>query len=147
MKKIILFLFLSTLLAGIACSHHKIEYRPGELSAKSVSPTGNLSADVVWMKNKKDTVDLLLMLTNTSKSSVFLRSSFRLYFNNTEGVRYTNDMPEEIPSGAAPKGLLVFRFDTGKPMAGTVKLVIDPIYADADGKNKLPPITLERAVR
>lgn len=132
-------LFLSS------CSSMRINYPPGKVMAKNIKKgAGGLVVEVVWVKNKKDTLDMQLIMKNQYENPIELDSdNWTLTFNNQQGSQRSSSFPLVIQSGALLKGVIVYNFYPDLPKEGTVKLVFKKIKGGKDYKKMHPDLVLE----
>ncbi|MBC7692401.1 MAG: hypothetical protein H7222_11615 [Methylotenera sp.] len=136
---------------GASCGHKKISYNAAEATASSETDGKGLITQVIWLKPKKDTIDLKVSLTNHYAHDIaFKRSAVRMTFNGVNGVPKKNDLTGDLPAGATESAVLIFEFDRIVAKKGTVVLTIDPITGGAGEANegkKIPAINLELPVK
>jgi hypothetical protein len=146
--KSLLLALVALSIAGFAggCGHKRVEYEGSDGVASTGESGKSLKARVIWLKNKKDTVDLSVQLANQyDKPIAFKRSAIKLSFNGVEGVFKKSGFSGDMAPGSMEQELIIFSFEPAAPKTGTVVLTIDPITTE-DGGKKLAALKLELPV-
>ncbi|HEX4924919.1 MAG TPA: hypothetical protein VFV50_12575 [Bdellovibrionales bacterium] len=152
MKNLKFIIIAAALALTSACGHQKIKYEGGGLASNEKEGRG-IQAQVIWLKRKKDAIDILMTLQNKYEQNVaFKRSGITLTLNGQQlmlrDAQFTGDMePNQLE-----KGLLLFASAAGElPETGVAQLKIDKIVAvsqdEKKTETKLPPLVMELEVR
>lgn len=147
-KQLSLFIMIAvtTLALGIGCGKKRHKFTAEQGSASTEQDGSGLLVDVDWVKNKRDSIDVLVYLKNTYGEPVVIPTkAYKVtYHGKTYGLRGPSTLEEFAPN-TTEKKVLIFRTGEEIPKKGTVTLTIDPINqgeAEKVGK-KLKPIKLE----
>ncbi|MBX2994216.1 MAG: hypothetical protein KF681_05330 [Bdellovibrionaceae bacterium] len=142
MKKLIL-LSVFALIAGFGCGHKKLTYN-NENNLVENEKDG-LSVRTLWLKNKKDSIDVLLMVRSGYAENIVLKeSSFLIEFGGEKFAVRPGTGDLVMRQGLTYERLLIFKMHKAKPMEGTAVVHIDPLVTES-GK-KLPPFKLSLGV-
>ena len=105
----------------------------------------DLTASIIWIKNKRDSVDIKIKLFNGYTHPVHVnRSSFKMTFNGRHGNLNEDSLEIALGSKEFKEQYLMFRFTEEIPAAGDAVFTIDPIYSgmSSEGdKTKMPKYT------
>lgn len=100
-------------------------------------------AKVLWLKNKKDTIDLLVDLRNEYPHPVTLRSnSFALDFGGRTVGPQSDSIWVTLAPGMNREQLLIFKLGQTKPPVGPATFTVKPLKGESQ---ELPGITVEMA--
>jgi hypothetical protein len=142
LKQISAVLMLFALVIG--CAHKKVEYT-GETGSIDNEKNG-LNARVMWLKNKKDMIDINVKFHNNYKNPVFMKqSAFQLTYGG-ETVSLKNGSGISLSPDQSGIEILHFAFGADKAKSGNATLKIDPIVNEDKPDKKFPPIVLNLPV-
>lgn len=153
MKRLLTIVLSASFLISVGCSHNKVTYEGGGFASNEKDGNG-IQARVIWLKNKKDSIDILLSLSNKYQQPLtFKRSGITLTLNGSEmSLRKSNFSGELAPNGLE-KELIIFDTPVRKDEAanGVAVLKFDNLYLDmgqsAKEDKKVPPLVLELEVK
>lgn len=152
MKTVKLMILSALITLTGACGHQKIKYEGGGIASNEKEGRG-LQAQVIWLKRKKDAIDILMTLQNKYEQNVnFKRSGITLSLNGQQLALRDSQFSGDMGPNQLEKGLLLFSATAGElPETGVASLRIDKIVSlSEDGKNtetKLPPLVMELEVK
>ncbi len=122
---IVLFASFST-----GCAH-KTVLDPETAIVKSEADGKGLSAEVLWLKNKNNAVDVLLRFSNSYPHSVFLKNkAFQMTIEGTQRGLKNSTFAFELAAGESTEKVLIFAFGESKPKTGRAVLTIAPVNVD-----------------
>lgn len=135
MKHFLLSALLLTLTVGCANKAVEISSEVGSMENEK----DGLSAQVMWMKNKSNSVDLEIVLVSSYKEEIVIDDgAFSLeYLGEKYPIRSVSGSSVLSPSTRYEK-TLVFVLPDNKNRQGIVTLKIDPIQTDKDRKHLSP---------
>ncbi len=147
MKRALVLLMISA--AGLsACGGKriKIDYEPGQVAVTNDKKGAGVTAELIWVKNKTDSLDIMMTLKNGSAENLaFDPQSWTLTFNGQAGVMKYNDFKGGIVAAhGSRKELVVFSFEPKIPLDGDAVLTLGSFQA---GKKTLSKITVKFPVR
>lgn len=125
------FIAALSLLTFAACGHGRIT--PGD-QGKATTEAGekSISTDVTWVKNKGDTVDILMSLKNGYDFPVaWKRGHVKLSFNGREGTIRKYEFTGQLEPGEVQKALVIFDFTPEIPREGKIVLTMGPFTPEA----------------
>lgn len=132
------------LVSSAACGHKRVKYNPGE--AVTQNEAGGLEAEMVWVKNKGDSIDARMILRNNYKEAVsFANGSFKMSFEGVPGRLKKVEFTGEMPAGATEEGLVIFEFKPKIGQTGKAILELSPIHKGDDEakRKKVPALKIE----
>ena len=111
----------------LGCSSKQVyEGNSAVVHNDSANPTAELQVE--WVKNKEDSVDMLVWITNISKSQFYVKqSSFHIDFAGQKTSAFNTPAFVELQPGERRQLVLIFKLGRGKPASGIVTLTVDPI--------------------
>ncbi len=125
-----------------ACAGKKVVYEGGA-ATKSTSAGPGIASSVVWLKNKKNSLDVNVRLTNEYSHPVMFRlSQAKMTFGGVTVAPSKMDL-FEMGAGLTAERVLIFKFGDTKAMAGVAELTLIPQH---DGKD-LPPLKIALTVQ
>lgn len=121
---------------------HKTVLAPDAATAKSEVNGKGMSAQVIWLKNKKNAVDVMVRFTNTYSHSVFLKNkAFQLTVDNNQRGLKNSTFAFELAAGESVEKVLIFDFGESKPKTGTATLTMAP--SNTENGSALPILKIE----
>jgi hypothetical protein len=136
MRLMTVFATLALALTLGACAGKKIMYEGGA-AAKSTTSGPGISSSVVWLKNQKDRIDVLLRITNEYPHPVtFKMTKAKMTFGGVSVAPNDFGGMMELGAGITTERVLIFKFGDMKPVTGVAEMVLVPEW---DGKD-LPPL-------
>ena len=128
----------------VGCGHKRVDFSPDGGTVSNAETKEAVVSHLYWVKNKADSIDIYMQLHNKYAHPVHLKAgSFNVMFEGRAGSRRKNDLALELGPNEMANGLLIYEFAPVIAEQGKVVFTIDPIYADAEGKKKLPAIKHE----
>jgi hypothetical protein len=128
------------------CAYNKMQYGTEGIS-QNEKGEHKLEGRVVWLKNKKNAADVLVMLRNDYKHPVVIKlNDFQLDIEGETAALINQGTITELTPGQTSEQLLKFRFASVKERAGTAKITLAKIFEgpiESMGKKPLPPLTLQ----
>ena len=138
-----IFVCLLSVLAFAGCSHKKLTYQ--NENAVIENEKGGLSARTIWLKNKKDSIDVLFLLRNQYNETIVLKeSAFIVEFGGEKFPARQGTGELVLRAGLTYEKLLIFKMHKHKAMEGTAHFHIEPITTES-GK-VLPPLKVSLGV-
>lgn len=126
-----------------ACAGKKVVYEGGA-ATKSTTTGPGIASTVVWLKNKKQTLDVNLRLTNEYAHPVLFRlSQAKMTFGGVSVAPRDSGGIFELGAGMTAERVMIFPFGATKAMAGVAELTLIPQH---DGKD-LPPLMIALTVQ
>jgi len=138
-----------TLCTFAACdTAHKKQMPNGENTVSTDINGKALSLEVEWIKNKRKSLDMSLVLRNGYEQWVtYKKRSWNLTFNGRPSEVKRYDFSGEIGPGRIEKGIIIFAFQGNVEEHGHGVLTLDPVSTsgDASGKQEVPaaPLTFK----
>lgn len=128
-----------TLASGCA---HKTVLAPDVATAHSEEGGKGMSARVIWIKNKKSAVDVMVRFTNLYPHSVFLKNkAFQLAVGGNQRGLKNSTFAIELAAGESVEKVLTFEFADSKSRSGTGTLTLSPM--NTDNGSALPVMKIE----
>lgn len=147
MRKYFSLLILVSLVAfSASCGKKRYRFNGDQGSASTEADGSGLIVDVDWVKNKGDSIDVLLYIKNTYDHPVVIQTkSYKAEYHGQTYALTGLNRPEEFAPNTTEKKTLIFKADKKIPKKGTVILTIDPIHEGEIDKmtKKLKPIKLQ----
>ena len=128
MSKLIVYLGVAIALA--ACSHKQTQVEQTVSAPTAAAGEKHVDASLNWIKNKKDTVDLELKVTNGTDAPirVYTTEVAMEYGGQKLTPRAAGDL--RVAPGVTSQVVLIYKFGKGKPKEGPANLTITPYGAD-----------------
>ncbi len=126
-------------LFAAGCSNKQVyEGNSALVRNDSAKPTAELQVE--WVKNKDASVDMMVWISNISKTEIYVKqSSFHLDFDGHKTGAFNVPAFIELQPGERRQLVLIFKLGTDKPRSGLVTLTVDPIN---EGQIEKPGATL-----
>jgi hypothetical protein len=148
MRLLSLLLLVATL--GLGCSHQKTRYDQNGFISNEKEGEG-LQAQVVWLKNKKNQIDILVNLLNRYSEPIRLQDTgISLTFNGENIPLFRSEMSGQMAPNSFDKVLLFFNKTGKNTQEGVALLTIGDVKSDFGKDSKIPnipPLKLELEVR
>jgi hypothetical protein len=149
MKRLMTIILTLGFFTAAGCAHKRVTYEGGGFASNEKEGVG-LQAQVIWLKNKTDTIDILLALTNKYEQPLlFKRSGITLTLNGVPMPMKKSNFSGEMAPNGFEKELVMFETPERKEgnNGGVAVLKFDNLYLDS-GKSpkedkKVPPLILE----
>ncbi len=125
----------------------QVKYDSGEKVFRNEKTDNSLGVEVVWVKNKSENVDLLLIVKNDYPHPIVIdEDGWHASFDDQKGEVKKLNFKTRFASEQAVKDLVIFGFYPPLPLKGTLKLKIDGIHS-ADRKKTYPPLEASLEIR
>ena len=139
MKNTILALGL-VLIAGFSagCGHKTV------LAADSatVGDAKGVNMTVAWVKNKKNSIDAQVKVTNSAAHAVFFKNkSILLEFGDAKRGLKNMTQAFELAPGQSTDQVFIFDFGTTKAKSGVATLILTP--TNIDGGGEMAPLKIK----
>ena len=114
-------------LIAVGCSNKQVyEGNSAAVRNDSAKPTAELQVE--WVKNKDTGLDMMVWLTNVSKTQIYVKqSSFHVDYEGHKTGAFNVPAFIELQAGERRQILLIFKLGADKPRSGVATLTIDPI--------------------
>lgn len=146
MSRFTMIVLLAVSFLGANCAYKKVSYEKSAAVTNESGDAGkgNLSAKMIWLKNKKNRIDVSVNLENNYEFPISMSQDAFFFTIGGKKVAAKSFSGVELRAHTSKDQLLIFEYPEGN-RSGEATLVIDPIMgASSEGatKNKLPPLTI-----
>ncbi len=132
-KKVLVSLLAVSYFVLSACGHKKVAYQSSPVEGAKKG----LNADVKWLKNKRNMIDMKVVFNNNSAQLITVNeTAITITFEGQKGVYKKEGKAIQVGANQSEERLLHFAFDPKIKAKGTAVFTLDPVES-TDDKNKV----------